>query len=516
MTSANKQKLTLNVASEKDIPDIIELIKRVYVNMPSYSKAQIRGHLSQFPQGQMVVKHGETIVGYCATFRINEKEVLRTHTWSEITGGGFASRHNPSGDSLYGFEVCVDPTFRGQRVGKRLYQARKALCEKLNLKGIFIVGRLPMYKKHHKKLISVHDYVEAVKSKKIRDSTLLFQLRNGFEIIRPIENYLPLDQDSLGFGLFMHWKNTQHASNQFEQGEEVAPYKPFVRVATVQFEQRKVSSFDQFIKFVRYFVDVASGYHADFVVFPEWFTMQLLSIENEPMPPAKAVRHLHSFTDDFVKELTKMSVEFNINIIGGSTAEIDEKEQIKNTCFVFLRDGSVHKQSKIHPTPNEVFWWGLQGGDEVHAIETDCGTIGVQICYDSEFPELSRHLTDQGMKILFVPFCTDERKSYMRVRYSGHARAIENQIYVVLSGNVGNLPGVENMDIQYAQSCILTPCDFAFARDGIAADTTPNAETISIADLRIDDLNTARHSGTVQNLKDRRHDLYKVQWMKSI
>ena len=44
-----------------------------------------------------------------------------------------------------------------------------------------------------------------------------------------------------------------------------------------------------------------------------------------------------------------------------------------------------------------------------------------------------------------------------------------------LSGNVGNLPNVANMDIQYAQSCILTPCDFSFARDGIAADTTPLA-----------------------------------------
>jgi predicted amidohydrolase len=138
----------------------------------------------------------------------------------------------------------------------------------------------------------------------------------------------------------------------------------------------------------------------------------------------------------------------------------------------------------------------------------------VLICYDSEFPELARHLTDQGMKILFVPFCTDERKSYMRVRYSCHARAIENQIYVVLSGNVGNLPGVENMDIQYSQSCILTPCDFAFARDGIAADTTPNVETVSFADLRIQDLESARQSGAVQNLKDRRHDLYEIQWKK--
>jgi predicted amidohydrolase len=77
---------------------------------------------------------------------------------------------------------------------------------------------------------------------------------------------------------------------------------------------------------------------------------------------------------------------------------------------------------------------------------------------------------------------------------------------------VGNLPGVANMDTQYAQSCILTPCDFPFSRDGIAADTTQNVETVAFADLRPDALITARNNGTVQNLKNRRHDLYRVDW----
>ena len=143
---------------------------------------------------------------------------------------------------------------------------------------------------------------------------------------------------------------------------------------------------------------------------------------------------------------------------------------------------------------------------------TDCGNIGVLICYDSEFPELPRHLTDQGAQILFIPFCTDTREAYLRVRYCAAARAVENQIYVAMAGNVGNLPGVENMDIQYAESCILTPCDFPFARDGIAADTTPNTEMVAIADLRLDDLEAARNAGTVQNLKNRRFDLYSVVW----
>ena len=172
-------------------------------------------------------------------------------------------------------------------------------------------------------------------------------------------------------------------------------------------------------------------------------------------------------------------------------------------------------QEKLHPTPAERRWWNIKGGEGATIIPTDCGPIGVMICYDSEFPELARHLVDQGAVLLFVPFCTDERRGYLRVRYCSQARAIENQCYVVLSGVVGNLPNVENMDIHYAESCILTPSDFAFSRDGVAADTPANTETIAIADLSIQDLLTSRQAGAVQNLNDRRFDLYSVNWKKN-
>ena len=92
------------------------------------------------------------------------------------------------------------------------------------------------------------------------------------------------------------------------------------------------------------------------------------------------------------------------------------------------------------------------------------------------------------------------------------ARAIENQLYVVTAGNVGNLPGVANMDVNYAQSAIITPCDFPFARDGLAAEASENVETIAVADLHMDSLAEARRSGTVRNLRDRRFDLYRIVW----
>ncbi len=109
-----------------------------------------------------------------------------------------------------------------------------------------------------------------------------------------------------------------------------------------------------------------------------------------------------------------------------------------------------------------------------------------------------------------MPFNTDERAGYLRVRTCAQARAIENQIYVAIAGCVGNLPFAENADIHYAQSGIFTPSDIAFERDGIAAECTPNIETMIISDLDLEILRRARYAGTVQNWKDRRTDLYRL------
>ncbi len=507
--------LIVRNATMADVPAIAALSERVYLplKMGGYSRAALTGQINNFPHGQIVVLVGEALVGYCATFRIAERIALRPHTWDEITGNGYASRHDINGDWLYGMEVCIDNEYRGYRIGQRLYNERKKLCQSLGLKGIVFAGRLPSLAKRMKKVGTAENYVDQVVHKKIKDPVLSFQLRNGFEVIGVLENYLPDDAQSLGYAAHMVWHNPNVQLKEEKQVKQFGVRMPdVVRIATVQYMLRKVSSFGEFIKNIEYFVDVVADYKSDFVVFPELFTLQLLSIEDQELSPSESIEALTKYTPRFTEAMRDLALSYNVNIIAGSHPTRVADGSIQNISYVFLRDGRTFEQPKIHPTPNERYWWDIEGGSSLTAIDTDCGPIGVLICYDSEFPELARHLVDQGVQILFVPFCTDERQSYLRVRYCCQARAVENQIYVVMSGNVGNLPNVANLDIQYAQSCILTPCDFPFARDGIAADTTPNVETVAFADLRPETLITARNSGTVQNLKDRRHDLYRMQW----
>ncbi|MDH3420255.1 MAG: GNAT family N-acetyltransferase [Gammaproteobacteria bacterium] len=511
----NKQsQLNMRLATLADVDSIIELVKRAYPQMSPYMPAMIRGQINAFPEGVWIAELGGEIVGYCATIRLPEKEALGPHTWNEITGGGYGSTHDPDGEYLYGYEVCVDPAFRRYRIGQRFYRARRHLVESLSLKGIVIAGRMPNYARRRKEYPTPEHYLEATLQRKVRDPVIGFQVRNGFEAIGVLPGYLPVDTESLGNAVHMVWRNPH-----FKEEERAAKSKTVlqgltsdrVRIASVQYGQRRIHSFDEFRQMTLYFIDVCADYRADFVVFPELYTLQLLSIENEPIPPNEAIRHITEHEGAIMDFVRDAAIRYNINIIAGSTPSL-RGDAVYNVAHVFKRDGTHQSQDKIHPTPNESYWWNIMGGDEVKLIESDCGPVAVLVCYDVEFPELARHLTDQGVNVLFVPFLTDERQSYLRVRYCAQARAVENQIYVAMSGSCGNLPNVHNMDIHYAQSCILTPCDFPFDRDGIAADTTPNVEMVAFADLSLRDLRSARHSGTVRNLRDRRHDLYSVVW----
>ena len=514
-----KARLEIRQAQLDDVRAIADLVRRVYDDMPAYTHGEIRGQINNYPDGCFVAKLDGKLVGYCASMRLSERVALADQNWDTVTGNGFGSRHNAKGDWLYGYEMCVDPKTRGTRIGRRLYEERRALAERLDLTGIVFAGRMPGYlratRRKNNRAETPEQYLDMVVEGKIHDPVLRFQLANGFEPQGVLRRYLPEDKQSKTHAVRMVWRNP-YVDSDAPPKHRLPRDVESVRIATCQLQARAVKDFDEFMRQVEYFVDVAADYEADFIVFPELFTLMLLSAEERELNPAESIEALSRYTPRIRKRLSEMALNFNINIIGGSHPTRMDDGDIHNVAYVCLRDGSVYSQEKIHPTPNEAYWWNIKGGDSIDAIPTDCGPIGVLICYDSEFPELARRLVDEGARIIFVPFCTDSRQGYMRVRYCAAARAIENQCYVVMSGNVGNLPNVANMDIQYAQSCILTPCDFPFARDGIAAEASENVETLTISDVNLADLSWARAEGTVQNLADRRFDLYRIEWDKRV
>ncbi len=510
MAKDTSPRLEIRHASLRDVDAVIDLSRRVYPEEVPYTRGQVSGQINAFREGTFVAIYEGEVVGYAASTIVAERKVMAPHTWAEITGGGYSSQHNGNGDWLYGVEVMVDPARRRLRIGRRLYQARERLCVDEELKGIAFGGRMSGFRRHRRRYPDPAAYLDAVRSGEIRDNVLTFQMRNGFELVQALPNYAPEDIPAGGHAALLVWSNPYY-DPEAERQSITRANPEVVRVASVQLNARTLRNEEEFYQTVEYFTNIASEYGSDFVVFPEHFTLQLLSCEDRELPPREAIARATEHTETFVERLQAMALSRAINIIGGSHAT-RVGDEIHNVSHIFLRDGTVHRQAKLHPTPDERESWNIRGGDTVEVIETDCGPIGVLICYDSEFPEAARRLADEGARILFVPFNTDTRHGHLRVRYCCQARAVENQYYVVTSGMVGNLDNVSNLDIQYAQSAIMTPCDFPFARDGIAAEASENVEMIIVADLNLATVQWARARGSVRNLRDRRFDLYRTRW----
>lgn len=489
-----------------DYARLIEIQRLCFPNMQPWDRSQIESQLKHFPAGQIVVECDGEVVASSSSLIIEFDEYADGHSWSEIADGGYIRNHDPEGDTLYGIEIMVHPDFRGMKLSRRLYESRKELCTELNLKRIMVGGRIPGFVEHQDSM-SARQYVEKVLSRDFYDPVLTAQQSNGFVLKRLIRSYLEGDTESGGWATMLEWVNID-----FKPGghRRLLASRP-VRVCAVQYRMRHIQNFEEFAQQCAYFVDAASGYRSDFVVFPELLTTQMLSFLPNQVP-ADAVRSLAEYTPRYLELFSQLALKHNINIVGGSHFAFEEGKLL-NIAYLFHRDGRIDQQPKLHITPNERRWWGVQPGDELRVFDTDKGKVSIQVCYDVEFPELSRLAVERGARILFVPFCTDERQGYLRVRYCAQARCVENQIYAVISGTVGNLPEVENMDIQYAQSAVLTPSDFAFSRDAIGAECTPNVETVVIHDVDLEVLERFRKKGTVTNWLDRRSDLYRVQWL---
>jgi predicted amidohydrolase len=467
-----------------------------------WKKHHIERLTNIFPKGQVVIKIDGNIAGCALSLIVDYDKIDDNHTCADIITGDSVKNHDSEGDVLYGIDVFIKPEYRGLRLGRRLYDYRKEICENLNLKGIVFGGRMPNYHKH--KELTPKEYIEKVKRKEIHDPVLNFQISNDFHPVRILKGYLEGDTASNEYAVLMEWDNIYYT----KKSRKASTVKTVVRLGLIQWQMRTYNSLEELMRQVEYFVDSVAAYRSDFALFPEFFNAPLMAKYNHMHEP-DAIRELAKYTGVIVEKMQQLSISYNINIITGSMPElIDDK--LFNVGYLCRRDGGLERYEKIHVTPDEAKIWGMQRGQKLQTFDTDAGKIGILICYDSEFPELSRLLADEGMDILFVPFLTDTQNGYSRVRLCAQARAIENECYVAIAGSVGNLPNVNNMDIQYAQSAVFTPCDFSFPSNGIKAEATTNTEMILVADVDLSLLRELHSFGAVKNLKDRRKDVYDV------
>ncbi len=277
-----------------------------------------------------------------------------------------------------------------------------------------------------------------------------------------------------------------------------------LRVAALQYFIRPVRSFEAFAEQVSALVATAADYKARLVVFPEYFTVQLLTLGDIYRPIIEQVHDLAGQVPRFQELMEELARRYRMYIVAGSIPGHGDKGELHNDCHVFGPNGDRAFQGKLHMTRWESEEWKVAPRQRLHLFSTDFGRMAVAICYDVEFPEIARAAARTGCELLVVPSCTDDRNGFLRVRYCAQARAIENQMYVVHACTVGSLPTVPAVSLNYGQASILTPCDFRFSRDGILAEGQVNSEMMVLGDLDLDQLRDSRERGTVLPLRDSR------------
>lgn len=515
---SGKKNIKVRRWTQKDLPGLIACHKAAY---PDFEEDQLFGQrihefqLAAFPEGQFLAEVDGEVVGYATSIivQLDDKSDWY-YTWNEITGGGTFSTHEPGGDTLYGADIAVHPDFRGKGVAIQLYKQRKKLLKRYNLRRMLAYGRITGFRAYEGKL-TAEEYVDRVCAGKLSDRALNAHLKAGYKVKRILFDYM-VDESSLNYCTLLEMINPDFKPER-RQITATALTRPVrkIRVCAGQYMMRRITSWEEFEQSVTFFIDTADTYHCHFLLLPELFTAQLFSTFPPELGEKKAIKALADLTDKYIAFFKAKAEEHNLHIIAGSHP-VRRKGKLYNVAHLFTPRGNVYTQDKLHITPAERELWNIQPGDKLKVFDTEFGRIAIQICYDIEFPEPSRLLTLAGAEVIFVPFSTDEKKSYYRVRYCSQARAVENYLYVVLAGNVGNLPQVKSYLINYGQSAVFTPSDFAFPLDAIQGQAEPNIETVVITELDLTSLSRQRDTASVRPLTERRLDLFEINAKQKI
>ncbi len=201
--------ITVRRTCAHDLPLLIKLQKQIYPDIPAWSEGKLREQLDAFPNGQLVAENTDSLLGCASSIIVSWDDWAEPHSWKEITSSGTFENHNPSGRTLYGVEVFVDPDSQGQGVGHMLYEARRALCREMNLKRIICCGRLPGYHKYATQM-TAEFYAQKVIWGDLKDPVLSFQIREGFSYCGVMEDYIPEDHESAGYASLIVWLNPDY------------------------------------------------------------------------------------------------------------------------------------------------------------------------------------------------------------------------------------------------------------------------------------------------------------------
>ncbi len=277
-----------------------------------------------------------------------------------------------------------------------------------------------------------------------------------------------------------------------------------LRLASAQYPIDFLQSWQAYEAKVTHWVEGAVAQDANFLMFPEYFSMELASLFDESVyhSLSEQLVAIQTLLEGFTELYSRLAGKHGLYIQSGTFPVQQTDGSYHNRAFLFRPDGSRDYQDKLMMTRFENEVWHISAGKEIRTIATDFGRIGISICYDSEFPAIARRQVEAGAGLILVPSCTDTLAGYHRVRIGCQARALENQCFVVQSPTVGKAEWSEAVDVNCGRAGFFTPVDRGYPEDGVLASGELNQPEWVVADLELSSLLKVRLEGQVFNHRD--------------
>lgn len=277
-----------------------------------------------------------------------------------------------------------------------------------------------------------------------------------------------------------------------------------MKVASAQYEISFVGNWDNYVNKIEQWVQLASNHQAQILLFPEYFSMELASLFSKEVYSSLSnqLLSIQSYFNNFLNLFSELSVRYGVYICAGSFPVRLNSGEYRNRSYFFNPQGTFDFQEKLIMTRFENESWFISPGAEIKVFDSEFGKIGINICYDSEFPLIARSQAERGAHLILVPSCTDTLAGYHRVKIGSQARALENQCIVIQSPTVGEAKWSEAIDVNVGAAGIYTPVDNGFPSDGILSIGKLNQPQWIYAEFDLNQVQQVRENGQVFNFKD--------------
>ena len=273
-----------------------------------------------------------------------------------------------------------------------------------------------------------------------------------------------------------------------------------ITVAAAQYNLDEFADLSAYHAKITRWVEDAVAKGAELLVFPEYGAMELSSIGQKGLDLEISMQAVSGYYGEIAALHQSLAKRFGITIVSGSGPVVGQSETC-NIAQVFGPKGAVESYTKIMPTPGERAMWNIRGGRELKVFDVGKVKFGLVICYDIEFPLLSRALAEAGAEIILAPSDTETEWGYHRVRIGAMARALENQVYTVHSPLVGQAPFCTAVGNNYGAAGVYAPSDKGFSPGGIVAMGEANVPGWVVAKLDLDLMQELRAAGNVHTFK---------------